>query len=140
MNGSVHSNEGEYFLCFKSSKIMLFIGCMEGGTQVSDWIAWLIAGISTAALVVIWFVSAYRELARAKQNVENAIGQVRLHLDGCAKVGHGPYQAAAVHSLSVSRSIYCEAVKSYEAVRYKVVNRLPALLLGYRAIPETDGP
>lgn len=107
---------------------------------MSDWIAWLIAGISTAGLVIVWFVSAYRELARAKQSVENAIRQVRLHLDGCAQVCRGPYEAAAANSLSVSRSIYCEAVKNYEAVRYKVVNRLPALLLGYRAIPKADGP
>ena len=107
---------------------------------MSDWIAWLIAGISTAGLVIVWFVSAYRELARAKQSVENAIRQVRLHLDGCAQVCRGPYEAAAANSLSVSRSIYCEAVKNYEAVRYKVVNRFPALLLGYRAIPKADGP
>ncbi len=105
-----------------------------------NWIAWLLAGVSTAGLVIIWFVSAYRELARAKQSIENAIRQVRLHIDGCAQVCRGPYEAAAANSLSVSRSIYREAVKNYEAVRYKPVNRLPALLLGYRTIPETDGP
>lgn len=104
------------------------------------WIAWLIAGISTVGLMIIWFITAHRELARAKQSVENAIRQVRLHIDGCAQVCNGPYEAAASNSLSVSRSIYREAVKNYEAARYKPLNRLPALLLGYRAIPKTDGP
>ena len=104
-----------------------------------EWIAWFITGISTAGLVTVWFVSAYRELARAKQSVVNAIRQVRLHMDGQELVRGGPYEAAAVNSLSVSRLIYCEAVKNYETARYKPVNRLPALLLGYSAIPKTDG-
>lgn len=103
-------------------------------------IAWLLAGASTAGLVIIWFVSAYRELVRAKQSVENAVQQVKLHIDGYAQVCHGPYEAAAENSLSVSRLIYREAVKNYEAARYKPVNRLPALLLGYRAISKADGP
>ena len=107
---------------------------------MTPWIAWLIAGVSTAGLMAIWFVSAYRELAQAKQSVENAIRQVRLHVDGFAQVCHGPYEAAAANSLSVSRTIYCEAVKNYEAARYKPVNRLPALLLGYHAIQKADGP
>ena len=76
---------------------------MEGVTRVSDWIVWLIVGISITWLVFTWF-------------------------------------AAAANSLSVSRSIYRVAVKNYEAVRYKPVNRLPAFLLGYRTIPKTDGP
>lgn len=107
---------------------------------MSNWIPWVIAGISTAGLVIVWFVSAYRELARAKQSVENAIRQVKLHIDGCAQVCHGPYEAAAENSLSVSRSIYHEAIKSYEAIRHKPVNRLPALLLGYCAVPKADEP
>ncbi len=106
---------------------------------MSDWVIWLIAGISTTGLVIVWFVSAYRKLARAKQSVENAIRQVRLHVDGFAQVCHGPYEAAAANSLSVSRLIYREAVKNYEAVRDKPVNRLPALVLGYCAIPKADG-
>lgn len=105
-----------------------------------DWIAWFIAGISTTGLVTVWFVSAHRDLARAKQSVENAVRQIRLHIDGQAQVRGGPYEAAAVNSLCISRSIYCEAVKNYETVRHKPVNRLPALFLGYCAIPKTDGP
>ena len=105
-----------------------------------DWIAWLIAGISTAGLVIIWFVSAYRNLARAKQSVENAIRQLRLHIDGQSQVRGGPYEAAAANSLSISRSIYREAVKKYHAVRCKPVNRLPALFFGYHAVKKADEP
>ena len=102
------------------------------------WIPWLLAGVSTAGLMVIWFVSARRELARAKMSVENAIRQVKLHEDGCAQVCHGPYEAAAANSLSTSRLIYRETVKNYETVRNKLVNRLPALLFGYRTISKGD--
>jgi hypothetical protein len=105
---------------------------------ITFWIAWILAGVSMAGLVIIWFVSAYRELKQARQSVENAIQQIRLHIDGHAKVRGGPYEAAAANSLSVSRSIYREAVKNYEAVRHKPVNRFPALLLGYSDIPEKD--
>lgn len=103
------------------------------------WIAWLIAGISTAGLVSLWFAIARRELSQAKRSVEHAIRQVKLHVDGCAQACNGPYKAAALHSLNISRSIYREAVINHEAVRHKLVNRLPALLLGYGGIPEKDG-
>ena len=102
------------------------------------WIAWVIAGISTAGLVALWFVTAHRELLQAKRSVENSIRQISLHKDGYAEIYEGPYKGAATHSLNVSRTIYCEAVKNYEAVRYKPVNRLPAFLLGYRAIQHVD--
>lgn len=99
-----------------------------------DWIAWGIAGISTAGLVTVWFVMAHRELARARQSVENAARQVRLHIDGRAQVRDGPYEAAAANSLNVSRSIYRESIKNYQSARRKLMNWLPALLLGYRNI------
>ena len=107
---------------------------------MTAWIAWLLAGVSMGGLLVIWLVSACRKLTRAKQSVENAIRQVRLHIDGFAQVCNGPYEAAAANSLSVSRLIYREAVKNYEAEIDKPFNRLPALVLGFRAISETDGP
>lgn len=103
------------------------------------WVFWLLAGVSWASLLIIWFVLASRKLMWAKRSVESAIRQVRLHVDGCAQVRQGPYEAAAANSLSVSRLIYREAVKNYEAVRCKPVNRLPAFLLGYGALPKTDG-
>lgn len=93
-----------------------------------------------AGLMTVWFVSAYRELAKARRSVANATRQVQLHIDGQAQVRGGPYEAAAVNSLSISRTIYREAIKNYEAVINKPVNRLPALLLGYYAIPKAYRP
>ena len=103
---------------------------------MQNWIAWLIAGISTAGLVAFWFAAARNELLQARRSVEHAIRQVKLHMDGCAQACHGPHKAAAAHSLNISRSIYREAVKSYEKVCRKPVNRLPALLLGFGPITE----
>ncbi len=103
-----------------------------------DWIPWLIAGIYIAGLVIVWFAIARRELTQAMRNMENALRQVQLHIDGRAQVCGGPYEAAAIHSLNVSRLIYRETVKNYETVRNKLVNRLPALLFGYRTISKGD--
>jgi len=105
---------------------------------MQNWLAWLVAGISTAGLVALWFALARRELSQAKRSVEHAIRQVKLHVDGCAQACNGPYKAAALHSLNISRSIYREAVINYQTARHKLVNRLPALLLGYGDIPEKD--
>lgn len=102
------------------------------------WIIWLIAGVVTAGLVAFWFAAARNKLLHAKRSVEHAIRQVKLHMDGYAQACNGPYKAAALHSLNISRSIYSEAVANYEAVRHKPVNRLPVLLLGYGDIPEKD--
>ena len=104
------------------------------------WFVWLLVGVGSAGLLIIWFITVHRELARAKQSVANAIRQVRLHIDGRAQVSGGPYEAAAANSLSISRTIYREAIKNYEAVINKPVNRLPALLLGYYAIPKAYRP
>jgi len=117
-------------------------GCLrtvwEEGMFMQNWIGWLIAGISIAGLLALWFAAARRELSQAKRSVEHAIRQVELHVDGCMQAGNGPYKAAAIHSLGISRSIYREAIKNYETVRHKPVNRLPAFLLGYGDIPEKD--
>lgn len=103
------------------------------------WIIWLIAGVSTAGLVTIWFAAARSKLLHAKRSVDHAIRQVKLHMDGYAQACNGPYKAAALHSLNISRSIYRDAITNYEAVRHKPVIRLPALLLGYGDMPEKDG-
>ena len=102
------------------------------------WIIWLIAGASAAGLVTVWFAASRSKLMHAKRSVDHAIRQVKLHMDGYAQACNGPYKAAALHSLNISRSIYREAVINYETARHKLVNRLPALLLGYGDIPEKD--
>jgi hypothetical protein len=66
--------------------------------------------------------TACRELVHAKQCVNYAVEQLRLHrnLDPRAQ------------SLVTARVIYLEVVKNYNVVREKPMNRFPALLLGYR--------
>lgn len=100
------------------------------------WFSWLIAGLSTTGLIALWFGSAVKELEQSKESVDNAIRQIQLHLESSSQVWESSYKAAALHSLRVSGDIYQEAVKNYEAVRCKPLNRLPAFLLGYRAIPK----
>lgn len=98
------------------------------------WIAWLIAGISTAGFVAIWFSTAHRELLRGRQSVENAVRQIQLHVDACPQVRGGPYDETAMSALDTSRMIYRETVKGYNRIVRRPMNRIPALILGYPLI------
>ncbi len=98
------------------------------------------SGICAAGLVIVWFALARRELAQAKSSVEAAVRQIQIHMDGLAQVRGGPYETAADAAQSLSWSIYRKAVSHYEICRYKPLNRLPALLFGYRSFQKADGP
>lgn len=100
------------------------------------WLAYFIAGISTAGFVTIWFVTSGKEMARARRSVEGAMQQLQLQEDTYPQVRDGPHEKAAANSRETARMIYRETAKNYERTRRKPMNRLPALLLGYRPIPE----
>lgn len=108
------------------------------GLVFMTWLAYLIAGISTAGFVAIWFVNAGKELSRAKQSMEVALRQLRLHQDAYPQVRDGPYARAADNARMTAHMIYLETVRGYEATRQRPMNRLPALLLGYFQMKEVE--
>lgn len=90
-----------------------------------------IAGLSTAAFIAIWFTTAYRELAHAKQCVENAAQQLQLHKGNFPQMQGGPNEPAAAQSMDAAHIIHQAVVKNYIAVRHKPMNRIPAMLMGF---------
>lgn len=103
-------------------------------------IGWITAVISTTAFVTLWFITANRELAQARQSVESAVRQVQLHKETYPQVRDGPYERAAANCLETSRMIYRETVKDYESIRQKPMNWIPAMILCYRQVEDGSEP
>jgi len=95
--------------------------------------AYLISGICVAGLVTIWFVAVYKELSSKRNALADLKEQTRLHEGLFLQVRDSPNAKAAAEMLKTSRMLYCEAAKVYNLMLRKPINRLPALLMGFRA-------
>ena len=95
-----------------------------------SWIAWLVAGISTAAFISLWFWEARRVLQTRKSMVESAAGQLAL----CRKRESG---VKAEHSEVLRRceSIYRQAAEHYNAALARPWIYLPGKLQGFQKEP-----
>ena len=95
---------------------------------MSPWIAWLIAAISTAAFVSLWFWEVRRILNDRKSTVDSAAGQLdafrRRAAETCC-------DGELTQVLRRSESIYYQAVHNSRPWAY-----LPARLMGFRKIPQ----
>lgn len=107
-----------------------------------ETVAWVLCGALLAAFVALWFRVAYRELARAKRELDGAARQVALHTDVLAQARDGPSAAAAGKALGTNERIYECAAAEYNALLTTPQNRIPARVMGYRRIrehpPETE--
>ena len=99
-------------------------------------IAWFIAGICVAGSVTIWVTSAYKELAAKRNSLVALEEQLRLHEGLYAQARDGPDSHASAGMLETSKMLRHEAAKSYNSIRRKPMNRIPALLLGFRTAEE----
>ncbi len=93
-------------------------------------LAWWIAGISIALLVVLWHYMVFRELERQRQVLKQLAAQVALNLAAEQKA-QKPYEGSARHALEVSRSVYRKAAIEYNVQRRKPFYRIPAKLMGF---------
>lgn len=100
-------------------------------------IAYLIAGLSTAALLTLWFVIAYQRLALKKQGVVAAAEQVQMHRNLFRQARGGPDAKAAQRMFDTSRLLYEEAAKCYNKTLKKPIYRFPGLIMGFRLLAET---
>ena len=100
---------------------------------MSVWLAWLVADISIAVCLFVWFRDAKRIMRERMNTVESAAVQ----LDTCRKKSAqavGDPDAAAV--LARSEDIYRQAVDLYHQHLRKPWIWLPATLMGFRTITE----
>jgi hypothetical protein len=100
-------------------------------------IAAIIAGICAAGFIAIWFRTAYKELSAKQNSLADLQKQLRLHEALYANAKDGSDVRSAANMLKTSRMLCCEAAKSYNRVLCKLMNRFPALLMGFRAADET---
>ena len=97
------------------------------------WLISLVAVISTALCLFLWFREVRRIMRERKSTVESAGGQLAVCRERAIKA-RGDQEAAAV--LGRSESIYAQAVELYDQTMRKPWNYLPALLMGFRPIPK----
>ena len=99
-------------------------------------VACVIAGACTVGFVAIWFKSVYDELAEKRKCLEGLFEQLRLHEGLYAEAMDGPDSGLSAGMLETSRMLCREASKSYNHILRKPMNRVPALLMGFRAVNE----
>lgn len=105
---------------------------------VQTMIACLIAGACAAGFVTIWFTTAYRELWAKRSSLADLREQMCLHERLFSQVRDGPDTQSAARMLETSRMLCLEAAKTYNVVLHRPMNRIPALLLGFRDAEESQ--
>jgi len=106
---------------------------------VPTLIACFIAGICAAGFLTIWFKSAYAELSAKRNCLADLDEQLRLHEGLYAQAMDGPDARSSAGMLETSRMLCREASKSYNRILRKPMNRVPALLMGFRAVDKIEG-
>lgn len=105
--------------------------------MVSRMIA-LVAVVSTAAFLFLWFRDVRRIMRERKSTVDSAKAQFNVFREKAHKARDDP-DAAAV--LARSESIYCQAVDHYNQTLRKPWVYPPAALMGFRMIENGgEGP
>ena len=91
----------------------------------------LVAVVSTAAFLFLWFRDVRRIMRERKSTVESARSQLSFFRDKAHKARDDPDTAAI---LERSESIYRQAVEHYNQTLRKPWVCLPAALMGFRMI------
>ena len=99
-------------------------------------IACFVAGICVAGFVTIWFTTACAELTAKRNSLDGPEEQLRLHEGLYAQARDGPDEQPSVRMLETSRMLCREAAKNYNRILEKPMNRIPALIMGFRAAEE----
>ncbi|MGN1142123.1 MAG: hypothetical protein ACI4TF_13045 [Oliverpabstia sp.] len=97
------------------------------------WLMPLIAIISTAICLCLWFRDVRRIMTGQKSTVESAGAQLHIFREKARKARDDP-EATAV--LERSESIYRQAVDNYNRTLHKPWVYPPATLMGFQTIHE----
>lgn len=95
------------------------------------WLMPLIAVISTAICLYLWFRDVRRIMTERKSTLESANAQLEIFREKARKARDDP-DAAAI--LERSESIYRQAVNNYNRTLRKPWVYPPATLMGFRTI------
>lgn len=97
-------------------------------------IAYGIAGASTFALIVLWFVNAHKVLNQKRNAVYKARSELQLHQSIYREKRGGPEEPTARHMLDVSTQIYEQIRSAYNKIYKSLVYRIPGTLMGFKNI------
>lgn len=101
----------------------------KGMRSLMQLLPWIVAAVSTAAFVFLWFREARRVLTLRKNMIDSAARQLSESRRRAQQEGGGQACAAV---LARSRSIYRQAVENYNGALHSVWLGLPGRILGYR--------
>lgn len=96
----------------------------------------LIAVISTAVCLYLWFRDVRRIMTTQKSTMESAKAQLKIFREKAHKARNDPDAAAVMER---SENIYQQAVDNYNRTLHKPWVYLPATLMGFRTIPKGGG-
>ena len=82
--------------------------------------------------MTLWFVTVYRELSLKQTSLSDLSEQIHLHEHLLTQAKGTQNEQAAANMLKTSRMLYHEASKGYNSILKKPINRLPALLMGFK--------
>ncbi len=105
---------------------------------MSILLAYIIAGLCAAGFVTIWFSTAYAELSQKRNNLADLEEQLRLHEGMYAQARDSSEVQTANKMMETSRMLWNEATKNYNSILHKPMNRIPALLMGFRKLDRED--
>lgn len=94
----------------------------------------VIAGISTAAFFILWFVVVYRELADKKRVLDDLTEQMQMHqaLQKAIKTDTECMEAARM--LDTNWMLYKEAAKAYNRLLCHPFYCFPGFLMGFHKV------
>ena len=98
---------------------------------MASWMIALVAVVSTAAFLFLWFRDVRRIMRERKSTVDSAKAQLNVFREKAHKARDDP-DAAAV--LERSESIYRQAVDIYNQTLQNAWNYLPARLMGFHRV------
>lgn len=95
-------------------------------------LACFVAGICIIGFITIWFTTAYQELHAKQLILYDVKKQMQMHQNLFSQSRDGPNEQAATSMLKTSQILYEEAKNSYNIIIKKTINRIPALIMGFK--------
>lgn len=97
-------------------------------------IAYIIAVLSTLALIILWFINVHKVLYRKRDAVYKTQEELRLHQNGFKAKRGSLEELTAKHMLDTSTQIYEQINAAYNKVFKNPIYWVPGVLMGFKNI------
>jgi hypothetical protein len=102
-------------------------------------LGWFIAGICLAAFITLWFAVSFKELSTMQKSLDTISEQVHMHRRLHMQERGGENDAGAQKILENKLMVYREAVKKYNVLLKRPLNRIPGYILGFHPAGKEQG-